>query len=228
MFCPNCGKDIGEAKFCPECGAKIQSSGVSVSINERKPKSAKIKIAILSSFVLLFAITAVFLVNSKRNSLFDIKLGMTYDEVEKQFSKSNPYDIKRENDLSDLTERQLYRMSGYVSNFCGIKNLTACEVFSFEQTIDAKGYLKYISIYIYPNNVDNDKIEKTIVKQIYKEFGESNITVENCGEEDGREYIYEDEDKRFNFYGPVKKQIWDETGRYYKYVYEFAIDFHER
>ena len=24
MFCPNCGKDCGSAKFCPECGQKLQ------------------------------------------------------------------------------------------------------------------------------------------------------------------------------------------------------------
>ena len=24
MFCPNCGKDCGSAKFCPECGTKLQ------------------------------------------------------------------------------------------------------------------------------------------------------------------------------------------------------------
>lgn len=24
MFCPNCGKDCGSAKFCPECGEKLQ------------------------------------------------------------------------------------------------------------------------------------------------------------------------------------------------------------
>ena len=23
MFCPNCGKDIGDAKFCPNCGTKV-------------------------------------------------------------------------------------------------------------------------------------------------------------------------------------------------------------
>lgn len=33
MFCPNCGKDVGDNRFCPECGTKINITDV---INEVK------------------------------------------------------------------------------------------------------------------------------------------------------------------------------------------------
>ena len=36
MFCPNCGKDCGDAKFCPECGQDLRS------INEAAVREAKI------------------------------------------------------------------------------------------------------------------------------------------------------------------------------------------
>ena len=29
MFCPKCGKDVGESKFCPECGTPASNSDVS-------------------------------------------------------------------------------------------------------------------------------------------------------------------------------------------------------
>ena len=32
MFCPKCGKDVGESKFCPECGTPASNSDVSPEV----------------------------------------------------------------------------------------------------------------------------------------------------------------------------------------------------
>ena len=37
MFCPNCGKDCGDAKFCSECGQKLQNTHEQVTASREYP-----------------------------------------------------------------------------------------------------------------------------------------------------------------------------------------------
>lgn len=42
MFCPNCGKEIGDAKFCPECGYSAQGNpGPEIPEPAKQPKKKK-------------------------------------------------------------------------------------------------------------------------------------------------------------------------------------------
>lgn len=48
MFCPNCGKDCGNAKFCPECGTNLQGIDPQIDImsnskgyHSREPKQSQ-------------------------------------------------------------------------------------------------------------------------------------------------------------------------------------------
>ncbi len=45
MFCPNCGKEIGDAKFCPECGSSItQPTCATVPPNSSTPQNINVTV----------------------------------------------------------------------------------------------------------------------------------------------------------------------------------------
>lgn len=64
MFCPNCGKDIGDAKFCPNCGTKVVKDEpvqpVQQPVQENAvPKKQKKKHGCLMSFLVVFIFIGV-------------------------------------------------------------------------------------------------------------------------------------------------------------------------
>ena len=71
MFCPNCGKDIGNAKFCPECGApsirseetqkKENLSIQEISSEAQKPKKKPGCLMVFLVFVLISMLMAPFI-----------------------------------------------------------------------------------------------------------------------------------------------------------------------
>lgn len=38
MFCPKCGKDVGNVKFCPDCGLELSTKEGQDSISKKRPK----------------------------------------------------------------------------------------------------------------------------------------------------------------------------------------------
>lgn len=77
MFCPNCGKDIGDAKFCPNCGAKVvkdepeqapQQQATSTPTQAQKPKKRHGCLVSILAFLVFVIAISVIITNSEPTS----------------------------------------------------------------------------------------------------------------------------------------------------------------
>lgn len=59
MFCPKCGKDVGEARFCPDCGTEIKQGELFKSYNSKEQKPPKKKRGCLTSIIVFFVFICV-------------------------------------------------------------------------------------------------------------------------------------------------------------------------
>lgn len=61
MYCPNCGKEIGDAKFCPECGFAVNGQPTPNTAPEIKepPKKPKKKMGCLTAVLVFVVLIAV-------------------------------------------------------------------------------------------------------------------------------------------------------------------------
>lgn len=68
MFCPNCGKDCGNAKFCSECGTKLEAQNLVHADAPKKtaPKSIYQPVIVNGQKVDLFKVVCKYGVNNER------------------------------------------------------------------------------------------------------------------------------------------------------------------
>lgn len=59
MFCPKCGKDIGEARFCPDCGTEIKQEEIYKSSNPKEQKPPKKRRGCLTSIIIFLVFICV-------------------------------------------------------------------------------------------------------------------------------------------------------------------------
>lgn len=140
MICPNCGKEIGEAKFCPECGTQIMINPATetvqptiqpqVMIKKKKKKGKGCLISIIIFLILCFVLFVGLSklsadLTPKQSEIAKVMLLTEEQEVEikKVFDECGILDIKNVTLFQEGEKATSYHVNDVeTASYAGINN----------------------------------------------------------------------------------------------------------